>query len=168
MLDCVEPRVVSFEHTEPVMKLLNPGLARILYWWVQENNLVLYPNLVYDRLQSHAFQMLHTTIIQLPLPVDALQDSTYLFVVPLVAPLLRDEPSGISPGITIIRPVKFLAPELDDMGKSLKKDAFDLLVQLCHPLIEVGVAFQIQLINLVIVSVWWCVGSNCDGKLTAA
>jgi hypothetical protein len=45
--------------TKPVVYLLQPCLTRTFYWRVQENNLVLYPDLVYNRLQGHtAFQEL--------------------------------------------------------------------------------------------------------------
>jgi hypothetical protein len=45
-----EPRVVF---TEPVVQLLQPRLARTFYWRVEEDDLVLYLDFVYDRLQSH-------------------------------------------------------------------------------------------------------------------
>ena len=38
---------------EPLMQLLYPSLPGILNRGVQENDLVLYPNLMNDRLQSH-------------------------------------------------------------------------------------------------------------------
>lgn len=63
--------------------------------------------------------------------------------------LLRDESGSISSRVTIVRPVKLLTPEVDDMRKPLEKDAFDLLVQLGDPLVEVRVAFQVQPVDLV-------------------
>jgi hypothetical protein len=39
--------------TKPVVHLLQPRLARTFYWRVQENDLVLYPDFVYNRLQGH-------------------------------------------------------------------------------------------------------------------
>lgn len=65
-----------------------------------------------------------------------------------VAPLLRDESGGIPPRITIVRFVKLLTPEMNDMGESLQKNALDLLVQLGHPLVEICVTFQIQSVDL--------------------
>lgn len=42
------------------MKLFDPRGASILYWRVQEDDLILYPDLVHDRLYSHiSFEHLH-------------------------------------------------------------------------------------------------------------
>ena len=35
---------------KPIMQLLNPGLASILDWRIKKDDLVLYPDLVNDRL----------------------------------------------------------------------------------------------------------------------
>ncbi|KIJ92800.1 hypothetical protein K443DRAFT_420798 [Laccaria amethystina LaAM-08-1] len=40
-------------HTKPIMQLPNPRRPRILYRQVQKYNLVLYPDLMHDRLQHH-------------------------------------------------------------------------------------------------------------------
>lgn len=73
----------------------------------------------------------------------------HLLVMALIPSLLRDESGSISSRVTIVRSVKLLTPEMDDVRKPLKKDAFDLLVQLCNPLVEVRVAFQVQPIDLI-------------------
>ena len=40
--------------TQPIMQLGDPRLPGVLDRRVQEDNLILYPNFVYDRLQGHA------------------------------------------------------------------------------------------------------------------
>lgn len=54
----------------------------------------------------------------------------------------------VSTGIPIIRPVKLGAPHLNDLREPLEKNHFDLLVQFRNPLLQVGVTFQVQPINL--------------------
>ena len=48
------PSVVRVVFTEPIMYLLQPCLTRTFYWRVEEDDLILYPDFVYNRLQSHA------------------------------------------------------------------------------------------------------------------
>ncbi len=58
-----KPSVFSGQHlfTEPVVYLLQPYLTRAFRWWVKEDDLILYPNFMYNRLQRHApFQELGT------------------------------------------------------------------------------------------------------------
>lgn len=73
----------------------------------------------------------------------------HLLVMAFIPSLLRDESGSISSRVAIVRPVKLLTPEMDDMREPLKKDTFDLLVQLRNPLVEVRVAFQVQPVDLV-------------------
>ena len=63
----------------------------------------------------------------------------------LVAP-----PLGVRvPSSFVISTVEFRAPDLDDVGQPLQQDAFDLLIKLRYPVLEICVAFEIQTINLV-------------------
>ena len=55
----------------------------------------------------------------------------------------------ITTRITIIHSIEFSAPHLDDMGQSLKQDGFDAFIQFSYPIIEIGITFQIQTINLI-------------------
>ena len=36
------------------MQLVDPGLTSVFYWRIKEDDLVLYPNFMHDRLQRHA------------------------------------------------------------------------------------------------------------------
>lgn len=71
----------------------------------------------------------------------ATERTTHLFVLgTLVSPLATDG-HRLSP--IIIRTLKFVAEELNDMGDTLKEDVLYPLVELCHPVVEVGVSFQV-------------------------
>lgn len=41
------------EHTKPVVQLLDPSRSGIFNWRIEEDNLVLYPNFVHNRLDDH-------------------------------------------------------------------------------------------------------------------
>ena len=50
--------------------------------------------------------------------------------------------------VAIINAIKFSTPHLNDVGQSLKQDGFNAFVQLGYPIIQIGITFQIQTINL--------------------
>jgi hypothetical protein len=39
--------------TEPVVEFLDPVLPCMFYWWVEEDDLVLYPDLMHNGLECH-------------------------------------------------------------------------------------------------------------------
>lgn len=86
----------------------------------------------------------------------------------LIPSLLRDEPGSISSRIPIVRSVKLLTPDMDNMRETLKKDALDLLVQLGHPLVKIRIAFQVQPVNLETMLGLRYLDGNETTKLTAA
>lgn len=104
------------------MQLSDPGLSSILYWWVEEDNLILYPNFMDNRFQSHtAFQELakgNVNIIK-----HKFEDpSHFLFLHSLVpTALVRDisQSKGFLP-ITIILTIEFCTPHLNDVGQALE------------------------------------------------
>lgn len=54
----------------------------------------------------------------------------------------------ISMRVTIIDPIKFSTPNLNDVGQPLKQDRLDVLIQLGYPVIQICITFQIQTIDL--------------------
>jgi len=44
--------MIREQRTQPVTKLFDPSWSRVIYWWVQDNNLILYPNLMNDGFYS--------------------------------------------------------------------------------------------------------------------
>jgi hypothetical protein len=114
--------------TQPIVQLPDPGRSRILYWRIQEDNLVLYPNFMHDRLQHHmSFQELDQKNVQLSTSSSIIKRSTYLFFLHtfITSSLVSDIPKGkgIAAGI-FIDPVELCTPYLDDMRQPLEKDSF--------------------------------------------
>lgn len=75
------------------MQLFNPCSTRILNWRVQENDLILYPNLMHDRLHSHmSFKELSDSRVFISAKNGSIVIMMYLFVfTALVAsPFVRD------------------------------------------------------------------------------
>lgn len=50
--------------------------------------------------------------------------------------------------IVVVRTIELRAPYVDDLPEALEEDAFDTLVELRNPVLEVSVAFQVELIDL--------------------
>lgn len=50
---------------------------------------------------------------------------------------------------SILRLLEFRTPYVDDVGQPLKEDALNTLVEVCNPVLEVSVAFQVEAVNLV-------------------
>lgn len=50
--------------------------------------------------------------------------------------------------VAIVGPVELCAPYLDDVRQALEEDALYPFVQLRHPLFEIGVALEVQAIDL--------------------
>jgi hypothetical protein len=101
-------------------------LTRAFCWWVKEDDLVLYPNFMYNRLQRHApFQELGTeeherrwsTVVNGAYLLPALPIST--------AFAYNRIPSQFA---VVPRAVKLGAPNLSDVLQPLEKDTLDLLV----------------------------------------
>ena len=60
-LKSIVAQVKVKQHTQPVMQLLNPSRPSVFYWGIQEDDLILYPDFVDNRLDSHmGFHELHT------------------------------------------------------------------------------------------------------------
>jgi hypothetical protein len=76
-----------------------------------------------------------------------LVNGAYLLPALLVSTALTQ--NGIPSELAIIRgAVKLSAPDLSDVLQSLKKNSFDLLVQLCDPMIEICIALKVESIDL--------------------
>ena len=116
-------------HTEPIVQLPDPRRPRILYRWVQKDNLVLYPNLMHDRLQRHV--SLHELHSNRQSSLTTKEEETYLLLLhPLIPPpLTRNIPNKqIPPSIAIIDSIKLGTPHLNDVRQPLEKDPLNSLV----------------------------------------
>lgn len=139
------------QRTDPFVQLADPSVASVLYWWVKEDDLVLYPDFVDNRLKHHVtFQELRSSELVSPATLQSELEKTYsLFLDTFVpASLVGDVSQRQRRPVPIVRSVEFRAPHLDDMCKSLEQDAFDLLVEFRDPVVKVGVTLQVQPINL--------------------
>ena len=116
----------------------------MLDWWIQEDNLVLDADLMYDRRQDQlAFRGLESRRLA---GIAAQCMGTNLLVLgALVSTLVEgDELSSF----LIVRPFELIAPLLNDMCHSLKENAFYPLIKLRYPMIEVGITLQVQSVDL--------------------
>ena len=110
------------------MKLLNPDLSSMLNRRVEENDLILYPNLMHDGLENQVA----------------------LFVVsnPLVISPFGNYVARHGTSCVVLCPLKFRAPLPDRRRKTRQENAFDPLVKFRDPLFKVCITFQVQPINL--------------------
>lgn len=133
------------------MQLSDPGLTSVLNWGIQEDNLVLDPDFMDDRLQDHVtFQKLHKEV-SIKYISTKMCTSTYLFFLNTL--VLVSFERQVSRGqhftsITIISAIELRTPDLDDVCQPLKKDSFYPFVELCNPLFQVSIALQVQAIYL--------------------
>ena len=67
---------------------------------------------------------------------------------PLVPTTFIRGQDRISTHLPVICLVKLLTPDLYDVRQALQEDLFDFLVQFGYPLVEVGVPFQIEFVDL--------------------
>ena len=65
-----------------------------------------------------------------------------------ISPLVRNIPQGRQGALRVVLPVELGAPYLNDLREPLQEDAFYPLVELSDPMLEVGVAFQVESVNL--------------------
>ena len=71
---------------------------------------------------------------------------TYLVVLgALVSTFVKDY--GLS-SFLIVRPFELTAPLLNDVRYSLQENAFYPLIKLRYPMVEVGITFQVQSVDL--------------------
>jgi len=132
----VSPRLLpraTRRRTKPVMQLLDPARPCILHRRIQEDNLVLYPNLMHDRLQHH-MMLQELFVLRLLIP------SSLIWEIP-------EGPSNVPPRVPVIRPVELSTPHLDDSSKALEEDALYPLVKLSDPVLQVGVTFEVELVD---------------------
>ena len=117
-------------HTKTIMQLPNPRRPRILYRRVQKDNLVLYLDLMQNRLQRH--MSLHELLANHQSLLTTKEAETYLLLLhPLFPPpLTRNIPNRqqVPPSIAIIDPIKLGTPHLNDMRQPLEKAPLDPLV----------------------------------------
>ena len=45
-------KTILISLTQPIVELFNPRFPCVLYWRVEKNHLILYPDLMYDRFQG--------------------------------------------------------------------------------------------------------------------
>jgi hypothetical protein len=152
------------------VQLPDPRHPRILHRRIQEDNLILDPDLVHDRLQDH-MRVLVGQLLFLGLLVRVHLRAAAEH--PPFARLSADSRVGVDvavhhPPSTRTRAthgerrecrrersvfsrtgrVEFGAPDVDDAPEPLEEDALDALVELEDPVLEVSVAFQVKTIDL--------------------
>jgi len=106
--------------TQPIMQLVYPRRARIFYRGIEEDNLVLYTYLVYDRFQRHvAFQELCTAISSPLIHASGIKSDLFLlepFISPPFAECLNRR---IPSRIPIINAIELGTPDFDNVYKAL-------------------------------------------------
>lgn len=72
------------------------------------------------------------------------------FLGPFIPPPLQCEIADrqISSRVAVIGPVEFLAPQLDNVFQAAQENPLNSLIQLRDPMIEIGIAFKIQSVDL--------------------
>ena len=123
------------------MQLVDPNSARMLNGRVQEDDLILDPDLMNDGCESKCSIRRLSDCQQHHICSDV---SAYLVILgALVSPR-----EYFSPAIVIICPLEFAAEQLNDVSDSLEENALYALVQFCHPVIKVGVSLEVEPIDL--------------------
>lgn len=131
------------------MQLTDPYLPCVFNWRVKKDNLVLDADLVDDRCQNQLSlrRLLQLTRSTLLTTREEDLSSHLLILCPLVSSLAVQS-YGFPPTIAVVRPLKLMAPLLDDSSHPLKQDALDPLIELRYPVVQVSVAFQVQPVDL--------------------
>lgn len=137
-------------HTEPVVQLLQPSLSCILNWRVEEDDLVLYPDFVDNRLECHmALRKLFTSVSDI---YHGFQRQPYLLFFGTFVPsaLVGDIPERwkLASTVRVLQTVELGAEHLYRLGQPLEEDPFYPLIEFGDPLFEVGIALQVQTIDL--------------------
>lgn len=116
----------------------------MLDWWIQKDDLVLDADLMNDWRQGQlSFHRLESRQLA---GVAAYRMCTYLVVLgALVSTFVKDY--GLS-SFLIVRPFELTAPLLNDVRYSLQENAFYPLIKLRYPMVEVGITFQVQSVDL--------------------
>jgi len=124
------------------MQLLEPRRTSVLYRGIQEDDLVLYPNLMHNRLQRHV--PLHELIKASSAHALVYKDDmTHLLLLyPLISTTLIRKWQNIT-SISVIHTIKLRAPHLNDLRQPLQQDSFNSLVQFGNPMFKVSIALQV-------------------------
>ncbi len=73
---------------------------------------------------------------------------THLVILRPLVPSFAVDGHRFSPTITVIRSLELLTPVVNDSSYPLEENVLYPLIQLCDPVVQVRVAFQVQSVNL--------------------